>query len=180
MTTTFSIPTLETERLRLRGPKPSDLDAYTAFRTDPVRTQYLGGADTENGAFDRLCEAIGHWHLRGFGRFIVADKDTDDPLGIVGPYHPLDWPEPEIAWSVFAHAEGRGVAYEAALETRRYAYETLGWNTAISMIYGNNTRSIALAKRMGCTQDKDFAHPSYGPMQVWRHPAPATLSEGAQ
>ena len=176
MTTTLKIPTIETERLRLRSVKPADFPAYCAFRTDPERTKYLGGVDDEARSFDRLSEIVGHWLMRGFGRFMIADKTTDEPLGVVGPYYPADWPEPEIAWSVFAKAEGRGIAFEAATASRAFAYDTLGWTTAISMIYGDNQRSISLAKRMGCTPAPDFHHPQHGVMQVWRHPAPEVLA----
>lgn len=148
----------------------SDFQAYAEFRGDPVRTQGVGGPCGEVQAFDKLGEIVGHWLLRGYGRFIVADKNTDEPLGVVGPYFPVDWPEPEIAWSVFANAEGKGVAYEAALASRRFAFETLGWKTAVSIVSKGNTRSSALAKRLGCTQEADFEHPEIGPMECWRHP----------
>ena len=123
-------------------------------------------------AFDQLGEIIGHWHLRGYGRFMVADKATDTPLGVIGPFFPPDWPEPEIAWSVFAAAEGRGIALEAARAARAFAYDTLGWTTAISMITDGNDRSSKLAERMGCVREADYVHPEIGAMQVWRHPAP--------
>ncbi len=175
MTTCIEIPELTTERLRLRAPRFSDYDAYAAFRGDPVRTRFLGGPYSPTQAFDQLGEAIGHWHLRGYGRFMVADIKTDEPLGIVGPFFPVDWPEPEIAWSVFAKAEGRGIAYEAANAARHFAYTTLGWTTAISMVPKGNQKSDALAIRLGCTPDPDFIHPDYGPMSRWRHPPASTL-----
>ena len=176
MTTTITIPTLQTENLVLRAPKPADLPAYTAFRSDPEQTKYLGGPFNPSQAFDQLGEIAGHWQLRGFGRFIVADKQTDEALGVVGPYFPPDWPEREFAWSVFANAQGRSIAYEAVTAARRYAYDHLGWTTAISMIAHANERSIRLAQRLGCTRDDDFAHPEFGTMQVWRHPGPEALT----
>ena len=111
------IPTLETENLILRAPRASDLDAYTAFNLSE-RSKGVGGPFTAGQAFQRLSALIGHWSLRGFGRWMVADKETDAPLGVVGPMYPIEWPEPEIAWSVFAEAEGRGIAHEAALAAR--------------------------------------------------------------
>ncbi|WP_208350793.1 GNAT family N-acetyltransferase [Pseudaestuariivita rosea] len=168
------IPVLQTERLTLRGPELSDLDAYAEYGASP-RTAYVGGPFNRAQAFDRLSNLIGHWHLRGFGRWIIADQDTNAPLGIVGLYYPEDWPEPEIAWSVFADAEGRGIAYEAALVARTYAYETLGWTTAISLIIDGNTRSFALAERLGARFEKIYTHPEYGEMAMWRHPGPEAL-----
>lgn len=165
------IPTLTTDRLTLRAPKLTDFPAFAAFRADPVRSQGVGGPAGIGSAFEKFGEIIGHWHFMGFGRFLVADRETDAPLGVVGPYFPPDWPEPEIAWSVFAEAEGKGIALEAATASRDFAYQTLGWTTAISMVVPDNTRSIALAQRMGCTRDADYQHEEIGPMQVWRHPS---------
>ena len=122
--------------------------------------------------FSRLCAIAGHWDLYGYGRWIIADRATDAALGVSGVYHPVSWPEPEIAWTVFAHAEGKGIAKEAATAARDYVYDTLGWPTVISCITADNPRSIALAQRMGATRDGSFVHPEYGPLDIWRHVAP--------
>ena len=175
MTTTLTIPTLETANLRLRCPAWSDFDAFAAFRMSN-RTEHLGGAGTRTQAFDKLGEIIGHWHLRGYGRWMVADKTTDAPLGVVGLFFPDDWPEPEIAWSVFEAAEGRGVAYEASLAARSYAYDTLGWTTAVSCVSLGNTRSVALAKRMGGTREEDVITRDGLHLEVYRHPAAEDLA----
>lgn len=164
----FTVPEIETERLRLRLPAARDLKAYAAFRGSR-RSETVGGPFSPAQAFQSLAEIIGQWQLRGYGRWLVADKTTDDPLGIVGIYHPQDWPEAEIGWSVFEAAEGRGIAHEAALASRRYAYETLGWTRIVSLITDDNTRSQALAKRMGATPEDIFVHPTYGNLRVWCH-----------
>lgn len=170
------IPIVETQNLRLRGPEIRDFDAYAAFRMDPVRTAGVGGPCTRAQAFDKLSEIIGHWHLRGYGRWMVADKTTDHALGVCGPFYPDDWPEPEIAWSVFAKAEGRGVAYEASKASLDYAYHTLKWTTAISCVTPDNTRSIALAKRLGAVQEDDFTTVDGMKLHVFRHPAPGAAT----
>ncbi len=171
MSTLITIPTVETERLRLRCPRLDDFEAYAAFRTSD-RAIHLGGPNTRTQAFDKLGEIIGHWHLRGYGRWMVADKTTDEPLGVVGPFFPDDWPEPEIAWSVFAAAEGRGVAFEAAQASLRYVYHTLGWTTAISCTTPDNTRSQALAHRLGATREADFTTIDGLDLHVFRHTGP--------
>ncbi|MEM9972845.1 MAG: GNAT family N-acetyltransferase [Pseudomonadota bacterium] len=169
--TTIEIPSFEEGRLIYRAPRLSDFEAYAAFRGSP-RSKGVGGPYLRSSAFQSLAALIGHWHLRGFGRWMIEDRDTGAPLGIVGPMHPDGWPEPEIAWSVFEAAEGRGVAYEAARFSLRYAYEVLGWSTAISCSMPDNTRSIALAKRLGATYERDFVNPEFGTLQVWRHVGP--------
>ncbi len=169
--TAFEIPTVETENFRLRAPQMSDLSAYAEFGAS-YRSVGVGGPFTEAQSFQRLAALIGHWGLRGFGRWMVADKETDEPLGVVGLMHPSDWPETEIAWTVFEKAEGKGVAYECALAARKYGYEVLGLKTLVSCTMEGNTRSEVLAQRMGATRDADFQHPDYGTMRVWRHLPP--------
>ncbi|WP_239031856.1 GNAT family N-acetyltransferase [Paroceanicella profunda] len=171
MTALPSIPVLETEHLRLRAPMLSDFGAYAAFRASE-RSRIVGGPYSEWSSFSDFSAMIGHWALRGFGRWMVADRTSDAPLGVVGPFMPYGWPEPEIAWTVFDGAEGRGVAHEAALAARSFAYQTLGWKTAISMIVAENTRSQALARRLGATPDGTFRHAEFGDFTIWRHPGP--------
>lgn len=169
----FAIPEIETQRLRLRLPAARDIDAYLAFRASN-RTRTVGGPFGPEAAFESLASIIGQWQLRGYGRWLVADKDTDEALGIVGIYHPMDWPEAEIGWSVFDHAEGRGVAFEAALAARRFAYETLGRDRIVSLITDDNTRSVALARRIGATPEALFAHPTFGDLRIWCHAKEST------
>ena len=165
------IPVLTTSNLTLRAPCWDDFEAYAAFCASP-RTALLGGPFTRDAAFHKLCALLGHWPLRGYGRWMVADRKTDAPLGIVGIHCPEGWPEPELAWSVFDAAEGRGVAYEAAVAARDYAYDTLGWTTLISAVEPQNIRSVALAKRLGCVEGPSFPHEIYGDLHLWRHPGP--------
>lgn len=165
------VPVLRTERLVMRAPRASDFPAYAAFSASD-RSVGVGGPYSEGQAWSRFAALIGHWHLRGYGRWMLADPADDRPLGTVGLFYPLEWPEPEIAWSLFAEAEGKGLAQEAALAARAHAYDTLGWSTVISCTALSNTRSQALARRLGCVEDGRFVIPNYGPHIIWRHPAP--------
>lgn len=174
MTVAFSIPEFETDRLRLRLPKASDFEAHASFRASP-RSAGVGGPFDAASSFHHLEAIIGQWQLRGYGRWMVADCTTDAPLGIVGIYHPLDWPEPEIGWSLYEAAEGKGIAREAAELARDYAYGTLGWDRIVSLIMPGNTRSIRLAERMGCTNERPFDHPEFGRLDIWVHAAPEAL-----
>ena len=115
---------------------------------------------------------IGHWVLRGFGLFIVTERGRDAPLGLVGPWFPATWPEPEIGWSLWsAEAEGRGIALEAVTAARRHVFDVLGWDGAVSYIDPANDRSRVLAQRLGCTRDDSAPRPPSDPgVEVWRHP----------
>lgn len=166
--TTVDIPVFEEDRLRYRAPTMEDFETFAEFRTSD-RAKGVGGPYSRESAFDSLAEIIGHWHFRGYGRWLVADRNTDQPLGVVGLFYPVGWPEPEIAWSLFADAEGKGIASEAALFSRRYAYEVLGWKTLVSCVLPDNTRSATLAIRMGAVHEADFTHADIGRLNVFRH-----------
>jgi ribosomal-protein-alanine N-acetyltransferase len=169
--TVIRIPSLRTDRLVLRAPRPEDFEAYAAFRASE-RARVLGGPFTRIQSFEQLAGIVGHWQLRGFGRWIVADRATGEALGIVGLFYPEGWPEPEIAWSVFEAAEGRGIAFEAATAARDYAYRVLGWSTVVSLIAPDNHRSVALALRLGAAPDGVYPHAVHGDLDIYRHPAP--------
>ncbi|GIT91201.1 acetyltransferase [Jannaschia pagri] len=170
------IPTLTTARLTLRAPTLADFEAHAAFRASD-RAAFVGGPSDRSISWGHFAAIPGQWALRGYGRWLVADRDADAPLGIVGLHHPDDWPEPELAWTMYAAGEGRGVAQEAALAARAYAYDTLGWTTLMSFVDPANTRSMALALRLGCHPDGTHSHPQFGTFHVMRHPAPSEATQ---
>lgn len=163
------IPVIETERLRLRAPQESDLPAVIAFMGSD-RARFVGGPLPPHQAFKSFTSALGHWLLRGFGFWTVADRETDTPLGRVGFLYGEGWHEPELGWQMFAAGEGRGMACEAARAARAYGAAKLGLDGVISYVDPANTRSRALAERLGCTHERDvtfFGTPGIG---LWRHP----------
>ncbi|WP_375688454.1 GNAT family N-acetyltransferase [Pseudooceanicola sp. LIPI14-2-Ac024] len=173
----IQIPTLHTERLTLRGPDARDIEPMRAFYASD-RSIFVGGPLTAELAWRQLGCEIGHWTLRGYGRWMVDVTETGQTVGNVGLWNPEGWPEPEIGWDLFDGSEGKGYATEAALAARSYAYDVLGWTTAISLVKPANQASAKVAARMGAYLDTEFTHERWGEMQIWRHPAPADIADG--
>ena len=173
--TTFTIPTIETERLLLRAPSLADFEPEAEFFASD-RASHVGGKMPREQVWRWLASVVGHWAFRGFGFFGVEEKSTSRYLGHVGPWFPEGWPEREIGWTLMNGAEGKGYAFEAAKAARAWAYKTLGWDTAISMILHGNSRSVALAERLGAQLESDFEHERFGPCHIFRHPSPEELS----
>lgn len=168
------IPTLQTDRLTLTALGERHFEPLTAFYADH-RSSFVGGPLTAERAWRVLATEIGHWSLRGFGRFAVERSDTGQMVGIVGPWCPEGLPEPELGWDLMAGFEGQGYAAEAARAARSWVYGKLGWTTAISLVDPANTPSARLAARLGCTKDGVFAHQIFGELDIWRHPGPEAL-----
>lgn len=171
----IDIPTLETDRLILRALKSSDFEPLVAFYQDD-RSGFVGGPMTPDQTWRMLATEIGHWSLRGYGRFGVEEKDTGAFCGVIGPWNPHGWLEPELGWDLMNGFEGKGYATEAARAARKFAYTTLGWTTAISLVAKGNDGSAAVAKRLGATFEKQFTHAMFGEMDVYRHPSAEALS----
>lgn len=171
MTVTFQAPVLETERLTMRAPRLEDAEAFAAF-FGSERAKFVGGPTTPERSWRSLAQELGHWVLRGYGRWVLTEKGSDTAIGIVGLWFPLGFPENELGWDLFDGATGKGYATEAGRAARDYAYGTLGWTTLTSMIDPQNTASAAVATRLGAAFDYNYEHPHFGPVQIWRHPGP--------
>ncbi|MEM1373161.1 MAG: GNAT family N-acetyltransferase [Pseudomonadota bacterium] len=168
-------PTLHTERLRLTALGERHFEPLAAFYADE-RSSFVGGPLTAERTWRALATEIGHWTLRGYGRFAVELTKTDEMVGLIGPWYPAGWPEPELGWDLMNGFEGQGFAAEAARAARDWVYREKGWTTAISLTADGNTASAKLAQRLGCTHDGCFSHEIFGDMDVWRHPNPGALA----
>jgi RimJ/RimL family protein N-acetyltransferase len=143
--------TIETERLRLRMFRQSDLDGYAAMCGDPEVMKFLGDGKplTRIDAWRHMALVIGHWQLRGYGMWCVESKQTGRMIGRIGAWYPEGWPGEEIGWTLCRECWGNGFATEAARASLAYVFETLQWPEAISLIRPGNAASIRVAERLG-------------------------------
>ena len=123
-------PRFETERLILRGPEMPDAEPFIAFSADKERSEGFGYIPQRDEAWRWFALNIGHWHIHGYGYLTIEDKETGNPAGICGIWNPEGWPEPEIGWVVYEGFEGKGIAYEAAIAVRAWAYAELKFYNA--------------------------------------------------
>jgi RimJ/RimL family protein N-acetyltransferase len=165
------IPVLTTGRLTLRAPRAGDFEAVAAFLASD-RARFVGGPRSRLESWRALAASLGHWQLRGYGMWGVEVTATGDYVGQVGLDDPEGWIAPEIAWWIaFPEHEGKGFAFEGALAARRYAFEVAGWREAFSVVAPDNARSLALARRLGATLDREEV--MHGErVLVYRHPHP--------
>lgn len=170
----FSVPSLATERLTLRAPAPEDFDAFAALYASE-RSTGIGGPLDRPDAWRAFAAEIGHWVMRGYGFWTVDVTETGETVGQVGFWNPEGWSEVEIGWAMYDGAEGKGYAHEAARAARAHAYDAWGWGPLISVIAPGNTRSEALATRLGATPERDWVSPSGRPAVIWRHPGQEAL-----
>lgn len=167
------VPVIETERLRLRPLGPQDFAPLCAFYASD-RSRFVGGLMDAEQTWRMLATEIGHWTLRGYGRFGVEEKATGATVGVIGPWNPEGWPEPEIGWDLMNGFEGKGYATEAGRAALGFAYGALGWTTAISLVAKGNDASAKVAMRLGAVHDGGYSHARFGEMRIFRHKGPGT------
>jgi RimJ/RimL family protein N-acetyltransferase len=172
----LDIPTVETDRLILRGPEARDFEPLAGFFADEGRSWGFGGPKCRNGAWRWFASNIGHWALHGYGFWTVETRDGQI-IGITGLWNPEGWPEPELGWVMFEGSEGKGYAYEAAKAARRYAYDHMGFTTLTSNIMPGNARSVALAERLGARYEREFINVTHDTEMAYRHPGPEALAK---
>jgi RimJ/RimL family protein N-acetyltransferase len=140
---------LETARLILRPPRLEDFDFWAATTADPVSMKYLGGPQARSTSWRGFTTMAGSWAMLGFGMFSLIEKATGRWVGRAGPWKPEGWPGTEVGWSIAREAEGKGLAFEAAVASMDYAFDVLGWSEVIHCIDDENKRSWTLAQRLG-------------------------------
>ena len=173
-----SAPTLETERLRLRGFREEDLPDHAAILGDPVVMKHFGGQGFgREESWRRLLGGVGLWQLQGTG-LLAAERKSDGKLvGHVGlfDYHreidPSIEGRPELGYIFAAEVHGQGLAREACDAILAWADTALDADEIVAIISIGNDPSIRLAERLGFQRRPDGVYREE-PISIWRRPRP--------
>jgi len=153
----YGPPVLHTERLTMRVMNGGDFEAYARMHADDETQRFLNGKGmTRDEAYRSMSMLAGQWSLRGYGFWGVFENETNELVGRVGFHNPDGWPGFELGWTIARDRWGRGYATEAARRALRYAHEDLGQTHVISVIHPENERSIAVAKKIGETFEREM------------------------
>jgi RimJ/RimL family protein N-acetyltransferase len=149
------VPILETQRLRLRGHRVDDFVHSAAMWADPGVARYIGGKPfTEEEAWRKFLQYVGHWALLGFGYWVVEERATGGFVGEVGfadykrdvePLRGL----PEIGWVFASQAHGKGYATEAVRAVVAWGDARFGSARTACIIAPENLASIRVAEKCG-------------------------------
>ena len=141
---------LETERLLLRMWREDDFEAYAEMCADPEVMRFLGGKPLSRlDAWRNMAMMVGHWHLRGYGHWVVEEKASGKFIGRIGFLNGEGWPGFELGWTLARHAQSKGYAIEGARRALEYAFTEMDRDHVISLINPLNAASIRVAERLG-------------------------------
>jgi RimJ/RimL family protein N-acetyltransferase len=167
---------LHTERLLLCTWSAEDTEVLLALSRDPVVMRYFPGPATREQIEALVARQQKALAAGGPALYAVHTRETEPGgsrcIGFVGlaiprfepPFATTD-PCVEVGWRLRRDAWGRGYATEAARESLRHGFETLGLQEIVSFTTVANEPSRAVMRRLGMRHDPagDFDHPLLEP-----------------
>jgi RimJ/RimL family protein N-acetyltransferase len=145
---------IRTERLVLRRHRLEDADAWYRIQSSPEVVEHLPWPVRDRQAsLEHLRHRMGHRRLWQSGDFLALAVERDGDLVGDVSLHLRDV-EPaersvEIGWVLDPAAGGQGFASEASAAMLDLAFTEVEAKTVTAVIEPGNTRSIALAERLG-------------------------------
>ena len=148
---------LETERLIIREHVLSDAPFFFTLNSNYNVVKYTG-----DSSFKLIEEAekivqyvINQYKENGYGRWLVAEKETGNPIGWCGLKFHTDTKETDIGYRLLESAWGKGYATESAKACIDYGFKHFNLNRIIGDAMKENTASINVFKKLGMTYLKD-------------------------
>lgn len=140
---------VETERLRLRMFRESDLDDLAALFADPDVMRYVGNGRPADRAEAKkaLDSIITHWQRHGFGRWAIEDKHTNEFLGYGGLRSLFG--TPEVVYHLARRHWGRGLATEMARASVDFGFRQKRFERIVAIARPENLASIHVMEKIG-------------------------------
>lgn len=172
MTDLVPIPTLNTARLELRAPIGEDYPVYRDFFADAEASHFYGGPLDADRAWRVLATDLGHWALRGYGRWSVVEKATGRMVGGCGLWWPEGYPRSELTWWIIPAARRLGYALEASRAAISFGYDRLGWDMVETHMNDDNIAARKLVEMLGGSMFMRETFPDGLARDIFRLPRP--------
>lgn len=142
----------ETERLILKPADLEDADFFLKLYNLPSFIKHIGDRnlrtkeDAENYITNRFLPQI---KKLGFGNYVVIHKELNEKIGAVGVFVREGIDVPDIGFSFFPDFEGKGYAYESAVNLMEIVKTEFGIEKLSAMTSDENLSSQKLIERLG-------------------------------
>ena len=115
------------------------------------KADQVGPMDAQR-AWRVLTADVGHWQLRGYGRWSVIEKTTNHMIGGCGLWWPEGYPRSELTWWIVPAARRSGYALEASRAAIAFGYNILGWSLVETHMNDENVAARKLVEKLGGTK----------------------------
>ena len=142
----------ETARLILKPADLEDADFFLELYNLPSFIKHIGDRnirtkeDAENYISNRFLPQI---EKLGFGNYVVIHKELNEKIGAVGVFVREGIDVPDIGFSFFPDFEGKGYAYESAVNLMEIVKTEFGIEKLSAMTSDENLSSQKLIERLG-------------------------------
>ncbi|HEY0623611.1 GNAT family N-acetyltransferase [Sphingomonas sp.] len=157
---------IETDRLILRKPRPSDHEALFAMWADPAMMADLGPVKDRAMSEATLARHDAYRH-EGLGFLTVERKSDWAVIGFCGlkrgdPPHPIAG-EVEAGWMIARPYWRQGYALEAMRAVMAWGWASFDMPRIVAITAERNLASQAMMMRLGMTRlaDGDFEHHAF-------------------
>lgn len=152
-TTLPTIPTLTTERLKLRQLLESDVEEIFMLRSDPSINKYL-----DRQPCNTLEDALNFIKKVNENKFLywaIAQTNNGKLIGTICLFDLSEEDKKcEIGYELLTGYQGQGIMYEAAKQIINYAFQTLGLTTIDAFTHPNNQSSTKLLQKINFEKTK--------------------------
>ena len=156
-----TIPTINTQRLTLRGMRAEDFSRFAEIWSMPEVVEYIGGEPwPRSKAWAAFLRNAGHWQITGFGQWAIHRHRATDMSGQAGFFYAKrDLGEdfdsfPEAGWVLAPDAHGEGFGMEAVRAAHDW-FDRVITGQLVCMISPENTGSFRIAEAMGYRHMRD-------------------------
>lgn len=147
------MPTLETDRLRLRpfAPDLSDVDPMFLVLSDPISMRWYPHPFDLQETRRWVERWLERYDADEVGLLVIEDRRTGEFLGDCGPsIQEVDGePMVELGWHVLRARQREGIATEAGAACREWAFANVDTPFLISLIRPENVASRRVAEKLG-------------------------------
>ena len=149
----------QTERLIVRAMRPSDVEAFVAYRSDPDVARYQSWDDYTLQQGRALVEEMqelrpglpGEWY-----QLAVVDGGGELVGDLAACVDAEEQRQLEVGFTFAPEHQGKGYATEALRGLLAYAFGSLGMHRVIAITDARNDAAASLLTRVGFRQEAHF------------------------
>jgi [ribosomal protein S5]-alanine N-acetyltransferase len=164
-----ALPTLTTQRLRLRPMTLDDLDALAQILGDAETMRFYANPFSRDESLAWIVRTLERYGQHGFGLFAVELLADGAFIGDCGPalqtVEGVD--DVELGWHIRRDLWGRGYATEAARAWRDWVFARLERERVISLISPGNVASQRVAAKVGLTLERLVEWREHLVIELW-------------
>ena len=144
------LPIFETERLRLRPPRQSDLENIYRLGSSSTVMRYISKGKTlsfEEAKADLKKRIEGSTNI--FGYWIAEEKHSDNFIGWMALKRLDQTDDIEVGYRLLEEHWGKGYATEGSKKLLEYAFQTLTLPKVVAVALKENKASTRVMEKLG-------------------------------